>query len=82
MAHAYEDLLDFVVDFQHTRSGKPTKSMMAQIRDWDPKFNVRTATKEQRIKWRRSYTINWLYDLVNLFSSIVVQRITLKGEKH
>lgn len=34
------------------------------------------------MKWRRCYTINWLYDLVNVFSSIVVQRNTLKGEGH
>jgi len=34
------------------------------------------------MKWRRSFAINWLYDLVNVFSSIVVERITLKGEKH
>ncbi|KAE8454217.1 hypothetical protein EG329_005142 [Mollisiaceae sp. DMI_Dod_QoI] len=81
MIHGYRDLLDFVLDFQKTRSGKPTKPMMAEIRDWDPRFNLQRATKEQRIKWRRSYTINWLYDLVNLFSSIVVQRNTMKGQK-
>ncbi|KAK2867893.1 hypothetical protein FQN49_003366 [Arthroderma sp. PD_2] len=81
MVYVYNDLIDFITDFQKTRSGKPTKPMLAQIRDWDPKFNPQTATREQRIKWRRVYTINWLYDLVNLFSSIVVQRITMKGQK-
>lgn len=80
LIHAYRDLLDFVTDFQKNRSGKPTKAMLAEIRDWDPNFNLRTATKEQRIRWRRSYTINWLYDLVNVFSSIVVQRNKLKGQ--
>lgn len=58
--HAYQDLLDFVTDFQKTRSGKPTKRMLAEIRDWDPQFNVQRASKEERIRWRRSYTINWL----------------------
>ncbi|OBT60983.1 hypothetical protein VE03_09640 [Pseudogymnoascus sp. 23342-1-I1] len=81
MLYAYWDLLDFIADFQKTRSGKPTKSMLSEIRIWDPGFNLQRASKEQRIKWRRSYTINWLYDLVNLFSSVVVQRINLKGQK-
>lgn len=78
--HAYWDLRDFIEDFQKTRSGKPTKPMLSEIRDWDPEFNLQRATKEQRIKWRRSYTISWLYDLVNVFSSIVVQRNTMKGQ--
>ncbi|KUJ19339.1 uncharacterized protein LY89DRAFT_731741 [Mollisia scopiformis] len=81
MIHAYQDLLDFIKDFQHTRSGKPTKTMLAEIRDWDPTFDLERATKQQRIKWRRSFTINWLYDLVNVFSAIVVQRNTMKGQK-
>ncbi|KAF2237026.1 hypothetical protein EV356DRAFT_497315 [Viridothelium virens] len=80
--YAYRDLLDFLTDFQQTRSGKPTKRMLSQIRDWDPYLNLQRATKEQRIQWRRSYTINWLYDLVNLFSGIVVQRNTMRGENH
>jgi hypothetical protein len=84
LMHCYRDLLDFVTDFQKTRSGKPTKRMLAEIRDWDPNFNPQNASNEQRLRWRRSYTINRLYDLVNLFSSVVVQRNTnLKpGDKH
>ncbi|EFQ28783.1 uncharacterized protein GLRG_03927 [Colletotrichum graminicola M1.001] len=27
------------------------------------------ATREERLKWRRAYTINWLYDFVNIYSS-------------
>lgn len=80
LLHAYNDLFDFITDFQKTRSGKPTKAMLAELRDWDPNLNLERASKAQRLKWRRSYTINWLYDLVNLFSSIVVQRITMKGQ--
>ncbi|OAA60308.1 hypothetical protein SPI_05432 [Niveomyces insectorum RCEF 264] len=82
LIHAYRDLLDFVTDYQKTRSGKPTKSMLAEIDNWDPNFAPQRATREQRLKWRRSYTINWLYDLVNVFSGVVVQRIRLKGERH
>jgi hypothetical protein len=40
------------MDFQETRSGKPTKRMLSEIRDWDPNFDLQRATKEQRIKWR------------------------------
>lgn len=80
MIHAYQHLLDFITDYQATRSGKPTKRMLAEIRNWDPKFDVRRASKEQRLKWRRAYTISWLYDLVNLYSVIVVQRNTMKGQ--
>ncbi|KAM7212492.1 hypothetical protein V8F06_012114 [Rhypophila decipiens] len=82
LIHAYNDLLDFVLDFQKNRTGKPTKKMLAEIKDWDPKFDLQLATNQGRVKWRRSYTINWLYDLVNLFSSIIVQRNNLKKEAH
>jgi hypothetical protein len=56
--------------------------MQAQLDNWDPMFDLSRATNDERLRWRRSYTINWLYDLVNVFSSIVVQRNTMKGEKH
>lgn len=80
--YAYLDLHDFIADYQLNRTGKPTKRMHAEIKDWDPDFDLRRASPEQRIKWRRSYTINWLYDLVNVFASIVVQRNLFKGENH
>ncbi|ORX97348.1 hypothetical protein BCR34DRAFT_578009 [Clohesyomyces aquaticus] len=80
--HTYNDLVAFITDFQKNRTGRPTKAMQAQINDWDPKFDLQRATKDDRLKWRRSYSINWLYDLVNVFSSIVVQRNTMKGEHH
>lgn len=54
--------------------------MLAEIQDWDPNFDLQRATPEQRLKWRRSYTINWLYDLVNIFSAPVIERNTLKGQ--
>ncbi|KAL7909029.1 hypothetical protein GGI35DRAFT_493835 [Trichoderma velutinum] len=82
LIYAYWDLVDFVTDFQATRSGKPTKRMLEEIGKWNPTLDLQRATKEQRHRWRRSYTINWLYDLVNVYSSIVVQRNTMKGEHH
>ncbi|KAL2797429.1 hypothetical protein BJX66DRAFT_335050 [Aspergillus keveii] len=80
MIHAYQDLIDFVTDFQRTRSGKPTKKMLAELRDWNPTLDLARATRAERLKWRRSYTINWLYNLVNVFSSAVIQHRALKGE--
>ncbi|KAL7621943.1 hypothetical protein AAE478_007443 [Parahypoxylon ruwenzoriense] len=82
LIYAYRDLIDFVTDFQKTRGGKPTKRMLNQIGNWDPNLDLQHASETERLKWRRSYTINWLYDLVNIFSSIVVQRNTIRGERH
>lgn len=79
LTYPYQDLADFIVDYQATRSGKPTKKMLAEIRDWNPNLDLQQASRDQRIKWRRSCTINWLYDLVNLFSSGVVKRNNIEG---
>ena len=80
--HTFHHLLDFIKDYQATRSGKPTKRMLAEINNWDPQLDLSRASNADRIKWRRTYIINWLYDLVNVFSAIVVQRNTLKGQHH
>jgi hypothetical protein len=77
---SYRNLCDFLTDFQATRTGKPTKGMLKSIRNWDPELDLQSATEEQRLEWRRAYTINWLYDLVNVFSSVVVQQQPLKGQ--
>ncbi|KAK8078348.1 hypothetical protein PG996_004518 [Apiospora saccharicola] len=69
LIHTYQDLMDFLIDFQKTRSGKPTKSMLARIRNCDPGYNLQQASPAQRVEWRRSYIINWLYDLVNVYSA-------------
>ncbi|CAG9987568.1 unnamed protein product, partial [Clonostachys byssicola] len=82
LMYSYKDLCDFITDFQLNRTGKPTKRMQAEVRNWNPKLNLASATKEERIQWRRAYTINWLYDLVNVFSSVVVHRNTLEDESH
>lgn len=81
MVHVYHDLYDFIIDFQKNRSGKPTKRMHSEIGNWDPDFDLLSASNQERIKWRRAYTINWLYDLVNVFSSVVIQSINQKGEE-
>ena len=65
--YAYLDLLDFIHDFQKTHSGKPTKRMLKQIASWNLHADLQQLSHEERRRWRRSYTINWLYDLVNVF---------------
>lgn len=40
MIHTYHSLVDFITDFRKTRSGKPTKRMLTEIRDWDPNFDI------------------------------------------
>ncbi|RFU81236.1 hypothetical protein TARUN_983 [Trichoderma arundinaceum] len=82
LIHTYQDLVDFIKDYQKTRSGKPTKRMLAQIDNWDPNFNLLEATKEARIKWRRAYTINWLYDLVNVTAGIAIHGKATNGESY
>ncbi|KAF6826815.1 hypothetical protein CPLU01_09483 [Colletotrichum plurivorum] len=60
LLYAYQDLVDFVTDFQKSRNGRPTKAMRARLGNWDPEFSLEDATKEERIKWRRVYTISYL----------------------
>lgn len=79
--NCYQDLFNFITDYQQTRSGKPTKPMLKNIQNWNPTLNLARATRQERLKWRRAYTINWLYDLVNIFSSIVVQRRTIRNQR-
>lgn len=80
LLHSYQDLFDFITDYQNTRSGKPTKAMLKSIQNCNPKLDLQRATKEQRLNWRRAFTINCLYDLVNIFPSIVVQDRKLRGQ--
>ncbi|KAF9879507.1 hypothetical protein CkaCkLH20_03050 [Colletotrichum karsti] len=78
LLYSYNDLVDFVEDFQKSRSCRPTKAMRAWLGKWNPDFDLKSATKEERIKWRRSFTINWLYDLVNQYSALEHQE---RGDK-
>lgn len=82
LIHTYDALVGFITDFQKTRTGKPTKPMLAQIDNWQPYMDLQRASSTERLRWRRAYTINWLYDVVNVFSSIVVQRNTMDGQNH
>ncbi|KAI5265033.1 hypothetical protein E4T47_08633 [Aureobasidium subglaciale] len=65
--HVYRDLHDFIVDYQKNRSGKPTRSMQVHLSKWNPDLDLLQACKTDRITWRRMFTINWLYDLVNVY---------------
>ncbi|TLS29521.1 hypothetical protein PpBr36_00643 [Pyricularia pennisetigena] len=68
LAHTYRYLIDFIADYQKTRTGKPTKPMLREIGSWSPNACLSDFTRPQRLKWRRAYTINWLYDLVNTYA--------------
>ncbi|KAK6844328.1 hypothetical protein PG995_014438 [Apiospora arundinis] len=82
LIHAYNDLAEFIGDYQKNRNCKPTKRMAAQIQDWGLDYDLQQATDEERVKWRRKYTINWLYDLVNIFAAPVIFDNTANGGNH
>ncbi|KAK0747280.1 hypothetical protein B0T21DRAFT_446223 [Apiosordaria backusii] len=70
MMHMYGHLHEFFTDYRKNRSGKPTKRMSASISSWDSNLDLTAATMEQRMKWRRDYTILLLYALVEQFASV------------
>lgn len=72
--YAYDALVTFAEDFQQNRTGRPTKRLQKQLAGWNPELNLKKATKEERLAWRRAYTINWLYDLVNVFASVTTRK--------
>jgi hypothetical protein len=82
LIHAYNDLVTFITDCRKNRTGKTTKAMQVQLNDCNQNLDLERATNEERVSWRRLYTINWLYVSLNVFSSIAVQRNTVKGERH
>ena len=69
LIHTYQNLLDFIHDFQKQHSDKPTKAMQRDLNNWDPDANLERLCKEERLQWRRCFTINWLYDFVNVFTN-------------
>lgn len=64
----YEILKEFLKDFRQHRTGKPTNPIKESYATWDPNFDLEAASVEERLTWRRNYTIQWLYDLVNVTS--------------
>lgn len=71
--YIYHDLLEFLTDFQKNRNGRPTKRMQTLLSCWQPEMNLQQASCEQRVEWRRLYTISWLFDLVSVFSHMVLR---------
>ncbi|KAG9529298.1 hypothetical protein KCU93_g3615, partial [Aureobasidium melanogenum] len=69
--HIFDCLVEFVTDYRSNRTGKPTKRLQADLDKWNPACNVRELSPDDRLQWRRLYIINWLYDLVNVYSHIV-----------
>ncbi|KAH0164666.1 hypothetical protein KCU67_g5042, partial [Aureobasidium melanogenum] len=71
--HIYNSLVDFVLDYRKNRTGRPTKRLQMDLNKWDPTCDLKDLSADERLEWRRFYTINWLYELVNVFSHIVRQ---------
>jgi hypothetical protein len=78
--YAYQDLQTFIVDYRQNRNGKPTKRLLSELRRWDPDFDLSEATPIERVRWRRWYTINWLYDLVNSTAAEAFDRGLTKNQ--
>ncbi|TKX26247.1 hypothetical protein C1H76_1600 [Elsinoe australis] len=65
--HAYRDLVEFIRDYQQNQNGKPTKRLTTELNTWEVDGILPIYSNDWCINWRRLYTINWLYDLVNNF---------------
>ncbi|KAJ2901749.1 hypothetical protein MKZ38_001421 [Zalerion maritima] len=81
MLHTYRDLVTFVQDFQMNRTGLPTKKFSKKLKAWDSDMDLQKASPEDLLAWRRMYTINWLFDLVNVFTSARTTKEFEKKEK-
>ena len=92
LLHTYQDFLDFICDFQKNLnqkdlsgknlSGKPTKAMQKDLGNWDPNADLKRLSKEERLQWRRRFTINWLYDFVNVFTYLPVMQNKTENKNH
>ena len=82
LLYTYNDLLEFIRDFQKTRSGKPTKAMQKDLSKWSADADLKCLSKEERIQWRRRFTISWLYDFVNVATYCPIMENKLKGKNH
>lgn len=80
MVPAYRDLVEFVTDYRLNRNGKPTKRMQKELARWNPDLNLVKASMEERLLWRRLYTLNWLYELVRVYTYPVAQSIAAGKE--
>ncbi|KAJ5738493.1 hypothetical protein N7493_001648 [Penicillium malachiteum] len=80
LIHTFQHPCDFVMNYRKNGSGKPTKGMLKSIKNWDPHCDFSKMSKEERLQRRRSFTINWLYDLVNLFAFYVMESLTMEEE--
>ena len=72
MINAYRDLEAFITDFRKNRTGRPTKGLLSSLQ-WDPVLNLKTVSKQERLKWRSTFAINWLYDFVNTYAACVIR---------
>lgn len=71
--NTFTDLKDFIVDYRLNRTGRPAKRTKTFLRAWDPDQDLSILSDQERLEWRRRYTIRWLYDLVNVTSAPKLQ---------
>lgn len=67
--NVFQDLCDFIQNYRKNKTGKPTRAMLLHISRFNPLLDLQDISHSTRMQWRRAYTINWLFDLVNLFKS-------------
>lgn len=81
LIYAYQDFIAFLRDFWLRKNGQCSAEFARQVKNWDPKFDLTHANREERRRWRNTYTVKWLYDLVNVFSSLCEERHPPNGAK-
>lgn len=81
MFHTYRDLVEFVTDCRLNRNGKPTKRMQKELGRWDPNLDLLKVSAEERMQWRRQYTLNWLYELLRVYT-YPVARLIAEGKNY
>lgn len=81
MLPAHRELVEFVTDYRLNRNGKPTKRMTKELARWDPGIDLLKSSVEERLQWRRLYTLNWLYELVRVYTYPVAKCIAA-GEEY
>ncbi|KAK1975498.1 hypothetical protein LZ30DRAFT_605505 [Colletotrichum cereale] len=68
------------VDLREYIMSYTCRDLVDFVVDYQRKRNGQAA-REERLKWRRAYTIKWLYDLVNLYSSPGVKHADEEHQK-
>ncbi|RGP74461.1 hypothetical protein FLONG3_6020 [Fusarium longipes] len=72
--NTYKDLRDFIRDYRHARGGRLTAKMKRRIGEFNPEEDLKKVGESGQLARRRSYTMRWLYDLVNVYSAAKLKK--------